>query len=390
MNSLKNEKTKFQLANVISISFAHFVNDVYSSFLSPVIPLLINKFGISLSMAGMLNLFQQIPALFQPFVGIISEKIPARYLLIFAPTITAISMSLLGVATNFSILIVIVIFAGIGSTLFHVSGSVMTKKISGDRLGKGMSFFMLGGELARSAGPMLILGAIEYWSFEETYKLIPIGITATALLFFRFNKIKITDEVSKISKNTSYFSTLKDNSFLFINISGIFFFISIMRGSLSAFLPVYIVRQGSSLWIGGAALAIFQLSGAIGTFFSGTLSDNYGRKKILLITSIVSPFLMLLFNFSNGIMSFILLVVMGLFMFSITPVLLALVNDVKSEHSTFINGVFMTINFIAGSLGILIAGSIGDIFTIEKSYLISPLIGIFALPFIIKLKTDFN
>ena len=44
-----NDKNKFQQGNVILISFAHFVHDVYSSFLAPILPLLIEKFNSSLA-----------------------------------------------------------------------------------------------------------------------------------------------------------------------------------------------------------------------------------------------------------------------------------------------------------------------------------------------------
>jgi len=389
MNKLNIENkssNSFQLGNVITISFAHLVNDIYSSFLSPLLPLLVKKYGITLSLAGMLNLFQQIPALFQPFVGILSEKIPARFLLIFAPSITAISMSMLGIANDYGALIIIVIFAGVGSTLFHVPGSVMVKRISGERIGKGMSYFMLGGELARSLGPMLVLGAVEFWSLEETYKLIPIGITATVLLFLRFRKIRITKDLKKTKENISYYKEIKKHSTLFIQISGVFFFSAIMRGALTAFLPVYIVEKGSSLWFGGIALSIFQLAGAAGTFLSGTISDKMGRRKVLFLISAISPILMFVFVFSSGIFSFALLIMMGLSMFGITPVMLALINEIESVHISFINGVFMTINFLSGSFGIIIVGFLGDLFSLKNAFIISPLVGLLTLPFIFMIK----
>jgi len=388
LNIDKHTSKNFQLGNIITISFSHLVNDVYSSFLSPLLPLLVKKYGITLSLAGMLNLFQQIPALFQPFVGILSEKIPARFLLIFAPSITAISMSLLGTANDYGALIIIVIFAGVGSTLFHVPGSVMVKRISGERIGKGMSFFMLGGELARSLGPMLVLGAVEFWSLEETYKLIPIGLTATVLLFFRFRKIRITEELRKSKESISYFGVIKKHSGLFVQIAGIFFFSAIMRGALSAFLPVYLVEKGNSLWFGGIALSVFQLSGAVGTFLSGTISDKIGRRNVLFLILAISPVLMFVFVFSSGILSFALLVLMGLSMFGITPVMLALINEIDSYHISFINGVFMTINFLSGSFGILIVGFLGDLFSLTNAFTISPLIGILALPFIFMIKEN--
>ena len=57
---------KFQIGNVITISTAHLVHDVYSSFLAPLLPLLIEKLSISYTMAGILTIIQRIPSLFNP------------------------------------------------------------------------------------------------------------------------------------------------------------------------------------------------------------------------------------------------------------------------------------------------------------------------------------
>ena len=81
--------------------------------------------------------------------------------MIIAPAITATCMSLLGLAPNSIILIAILLTSGIGVSLFHVPAPVLIKDVAGNRLGKGMSFFMLGGELARSLGPLIIIGAVS-------------------------------------------------------------------------------------------------------------------------------------------------------------------------------------------------------------------------------------
>ena len=59
-------KKTFQTGKVITVSFGHLVHDTYSAFLAPMLPLLIAKLGISLSMAGLLDVTRKIPSLFTP------------------------------------------------------------------------------------------------------------------------------------------------------------------------------------------------------------------------------------------------------------------------------------------------------------------------------------
>ena len=52
---MKKHNGKFQTGGVLLISTAHLVHDTFSSFLAPLLPLLIEKLGISYAMAGMLT-----------------------------------------------------------------------------------------------------------------------------------------------------------------------------------------------------------------------------------------------------------------------------------------------------------------------------------------------
>lgn len=378
-------KEKFQFSNVATISFAHLVHDVFSSFLAPLLPLLIDKHGISLSMAGLLNVFQRIPSLFNPFVGLIADKLPIRYVLILAPSLTAICTSLLGVVPYYSLLAILLFMAGIGASLFHVPAPVMIKAVSGFRIGKGMSFFMLGGEFARSLAPIVILGAVSIWGLEGTYKLIPVGLFSSFILYIRFRNIPI----SKNFKNEKKDSTAKETFFkilpTFVSITGIIFFISLIKSALTTFLPTFVTHQGESIWVGGISLSILQLAGAAGTFASGTISDKIGRRETLLIMSIVTPVLMFLFVVAGESFAVPLLLLMGFFMFASTPVLLAIVNDIDSEHQAFINGIFMTVNFVFSALAVVFIGILGDLFGLETAYTISPFLGLIAILFILRL-----
>ena len=130
-----NQSKKFNTGDVVTISLAHMAHDIYTSFLAPILPLIVAKLGISLSMAGMLSVIQKIPSLFNPLIGILADNFKVRYFVIFAPAITTISMSLIGLAPSYLMLAILLFIAGISSTLFHVPSPVMIRHISGKKLG---------------------------------------------------------------------------------------------------------------------------------------------------------------------------------------------------------------------------------------------------------------
>lgn len=381
-----NKNNKFQVGNILLISIAHFVHDVYSSFLAPILPLLIDKFSMTYTQAGFLTVIQRLPSLLNPLVGILADKFSVKFLVIFSPAITVVVMSLLGLASSYTFLAVLLLIMGISASMFHVPAPVMIKQIAGDRIGKGMSFFMLGGELARSLGPIVILGGVSVWGLEGTYKLIPFGIIASLILYFKFRKINPPKTNEKwINKNIIY--ALLDYKLLFFTIMGILFFTSVIKGTITTFLTVYLTNGGESLWYAGAALSIFQFAGAGGTFFSGTMSDKIGRRKVLIFAASINPILLLLFVYTTGILSFVFLLLLGFFLFAFTPVLLAIVNESKTQFPTFLNGIFMTINFLTSAITISLIGLSADYFSLETTYIASSLIGFAAIPFALKINS---
>lgn len=378
------DNSDFQTSNVILVSFSHFLHDIYSSFLSPILPILIKNLNISYSLTSLLSVIRTLPSLANPFIGLLADKVSLRYFIIIAPTITAIVMSLLGFASSYLVLAVMLFVAGVSASLYHVPAPVMVKKVSGNRTGMGMSFYMVGGELARTLGPLIILGAISLWGFKGTYRLIPFAVLSSIILFFKLRKISVYKELENKNKQFGKIETLKKFYSAFLVIAGYLFFISIIKSALTYYLPTYLNLKGGSLWFGGIALSIYQLAGAGGTFLSGTISDKIGRKKTLLIASFASPLLMLLFTFAHGdILPFVLLILLGLFIFASSPVLLAVITNLEVERPAFINGVYMTISFIVGAITIMIVGILADNFGLESTYRILSIIGFGAFPFVL-------
>ena len=382
-------KKKFQRGNVLLISSSHFIHDVYTAFLAPMLPLIIAKLGISLSMAGLLDVVRKIPSLFNPFIGILADKVSLRFLVIFMPAVTAVTMSLLGIAPSYLVLLILLFVTGISTALYHVPAPVMVKQMAGDETGRGMSRFMLGGELARTAGPLIITSVIALGGLESSWKMMPLGIAATVILFFKLRKIEFTQPQRK-ADSLSRGKTFRKLLPFFITISGISLFRAMIKLSLTLYLPTYLTGKGNAVWIAGISLSVLQLSGAAGTYFAGTLSDKFGRKRMLLLVSLVNPVLMWLFISSNSIFTFPLLLLSGFFLFASGPVMLAMVQDTDTEHPAFVNGIYMTVNFGISSLIVLLIGVLGDTWGLEITYKICALVSFGAVPFVWMIKKKDN
>lgn len=373
---------KFKAGNVLSIASVHLLHDVFSSFFAPLIPLLTEKLGFTYAVAGMLSVIQRVPSLLNPMIGLIADRLVIRSAIIAMPIATTISMSLLGIAPSITVLGILFFACGVSAAVFHVTAPVLVRHVSGNRIGRGMSFFMFGGEMARTLGPLLITAAVSWWGIEGTWRLIPFGLAASLLLFLNLrtidkHQIRRFREANKAPLQRTVRKILR----FFALITPILFFRAFLKTPLTLFLPAYMVDSGSSIKTAAVALAVLQLTGSAGALLAGSLSDHAGRKNVLLTVMLLGPLLLYLFTTITGIGQWILLGLMGLILFAATPVFMAMIHDLNTDRPSFTNGLFMTVNFIAGSTVALLAGLLADRYGLVMTYQITAALGIFAIPF---------
>ena len=371
-------------SNIITtVSLAHLVQDTYSAFLAPILPLLIEKLGMSLVMSAFLDIARKVPSLLNPFFGLLAERSDARYFVILSPAFTAIVMSLLGVANSYAILIVLLFMAGISSTLFHIPSPGMIKASAGDKLGKGMSYYMVGGELARTLGPLIITGAISLWGLDGTWRLMPFGLIASLILYYKLKDFNFTEtKFTKKREKGDAMRELKRFLPLLSTMGGFMFFQSAMKMAVTLYLAVYLTQEGFSLWVASSALAVLQFFGVIGTFASGTISDKIGREKTLVIMSTGAALTMSAFLFSTTVYTlFPLLALLGIFMFANGPIMLSVIHELDTKMPTFINSLYMSINFSISSIMVLAIGVFGDEIGLKTTYAIASFLAYVAIGF---------
>jgi len=359
----------FEKGKVLTFSVVHFMHDCYTGFLAPALPLIIDKLGISYGMTGLLAVIQRIPSLFNPLIGIMAERPVMRYMVIFSPALTAVFMSLIGVAPGYTFLAILLFFSGISSTLWHIPSPVMVKQLAGTRTGKAMSYFMVGGELARTAGPMIILGVISWWGLEGTWKMMPFGFVASFILWLNFRNANFVPATSsRHHQEGSYWRIFLRFSAAFILTGGFSLFQAGMKASVTYFLPTFLTSTGNSIRYSELALTVIQLSGAIGALFAGTISDHIGRFRTLLIISLAAPLLTLLFLNLKGFWIFPVLLPLGFIIFAPTAVMLATVQELNTEKKAFVNSIYMTLNFFVSVMVYPVIGAAIDRFGFLPSF----------------------
>ncbi len=374
----------FETGKILALSISHFVHDVYSAFLAPLLPLLIEKLSMSLTQAGFLSTVMQLPALMNPYIGQLADRISVRYFVILAPAMTAIPMSLIGVAPSYGVLLLLLFVAGISVALFHVPAPVMVARLSARRKGRGMSFFMTGGELARTVGPLAAVGAVSLMGLEGFYPVMLVGVAASALLYWRFRRVNL--DISDRRQKLSIRSTWKHMRRVLAPLSGILVARGFMHAAMTAFLPTFIDMESGNLWLAGAALTIFEASGVAGVLTAGSLSDHLGRRRMLLISLLGAPLSLLLFVYSGGWLRVAALLLTGFTLLSTTPVMLALVQEHAGDSSpAAANGLFMMISFLARSAVVVLVGMIADRIGLHSTYVLAAGAGLIGIPFVLML-----
>src|SRR5882724_10207588 len=138
---------------LLLFSIAHFFIDLYSSGLGSFQPLLVERFGLSMTQAGMLGgalVFSS--SLVQPAYGYLSDRYHSRLFSALAPAMAGIFISCLGIAGGFGSMVVMVLLGGVGIASFHPQASARATLGIETNRAKWFAVFISAGTLGLATG----------------------------------------------------------------------------------------------------------------------------------------------------------------------------------------------------------------------------------------------
>lgn len=372
------------------VSFGHLWHDIFTAIVTPMLPVLKENFSLNYIQAGWILVAVKFPSLLSASIAGFSEKHNPKWLIIICPLITSISVTLLGVAPNFSIIMLLVFITGLSAAAFHVPAPTILKGVAPNRLGVAMTAFQIGGEGARTLGPLVLVPILLYLGLNRMYYLIPVSILVSLFFYISFKKIDTKAEKRELKKG-SVLETFRSGVPLFVLVSGISLHKAFISTILKSFLPLYLQSKGESLIYATGSLSLVQGATVLGVITAGVFVDRLGPKRILgVIISCSTILVTLLVTFKN--LPFIpLIMLISFFSFASMPALYTLILNYGFKFPTTANGLFMSLNFGISSLILIVGGKLSDLLSIDMTYSIfsySTLIGIPLLFLLFKIKDN--
>lgn len=377
----ETDEDTYDARGVAVASFAHFSHDLYPSFIGPLVPAIQDKLGVSLAMASLMVPAQQMPSILQPFIGVVADRTSRRWFVVLSPATAAVSLSSLGLAPNIAVVLLLLLVSGLSSAVFHAPAVALVGEFGGRKMGRSMAFFMAGGEMARTLGPILITGAIALFTLEGSFVVMTVGIAASVVLYLTLDTT-VTDARRQAQEKVEIRPILRARR---IPITGLLAY-SILTGVATTpfhfFLVKLLVDKGHGEWYGGFALSTLFASGVVGGLIGGNLSDRVGRRVMLLAFTAATPPLLYFYLWAENGTWWVLgiLAVAGAITMAPRSVILAVGAEILPEARGPMAGMLLALGFVSMSIAALAFGAISDAIGIVDAYWFVPAIWFLALP----------
>jgi len=140
---------------LIALSLVHFSGDFYSSFVSPLFPVFMDKMGLSLAKIGILaGISRFLMFIIQPLSGYWADRHPSRSFILIGLLMPILCIPLAGLTTSFYGLLLCIVIGSAGSSLFHPPVTGMVPLYAGRNHGLAMSIYNMASPAPRSGdGP---------------------------------------------------------------------------------------------------------------------------------------------------------------------------------------------------------------------------------------------
>jgi len=338
----------------------HLINDGYASFFAPLLPILIDRLDLSLTIVGVLGTLRLvINSLTQPFLGQLVDRIRQPLLVVLGPILTICAMSFIGKVASLGQLVGILIIAGIGTALFHPTAASLVPARGEKKRSLIMAFFSSGGTIGAALAPLVIVAYVGAFEMARTPWLILPAFAALSLIAATLLRGGTTYRMQKEDHDLSVERTLPP---MLVLLWFVIFLRSLTAIAFLNFLAVLITERGASVFLGGAGISVFLLTGAVGGFLAGSLASRIGPKWIILSgVSLATPFF-LLFLHGPTILSFVFLAAAGLAVFSSVPVGVVAAQELLPGRTGLVSGLVMGLAWGVGGLALTPIGWFADRF----------------------------
>lgn len=152
---------------IATVSAAHFASHFLQLSLAPVLPLIRDDLGVSFAQLGwVLTVFYAVSGVSQILAGILVDRFGPHRLLMVGICLQGGAVLAMALVPDYRLLFPLAVIAGLGNSVYHPADlSILSRRVSRERLGRAMASHVIGGSIGFAAAPIVIggIGVLLGW-----------------------------------------------------------------------------------------------------------------------------------------------------------------------------------------------------------------------------------
>lgn len=370
------------------LSGGHLFTDVNQGAVAALLPLLVAERGISLAAAGTLLLAATVSSsVVQPLFGYFSDGRSLPALMPFGLLLAGAGIALVGVAPSYPLILLCVVFSGLGVAAFHPEAARFANYVSGSRRATGMSFFSVGGNAGFALGPVLATPAVLVLGMPGTLLLFAPAAVMAAIMFKELPRLAMfkpapesAEAAPESGGDTWNQSETREEWASFLTMVAVVTARSVIYFGLVLLVAQYFTGVlGETVAVGNAALSVMLFSGAVGTLSAGPLADRFGKRPVLAASMLSLGPLLLAFAFAGPVAGFVLLALIGATTIGTFGTTVVMGQEYLPGRIGLAAGITMGLSIGLGGLASPVLGAVADATSIRTALLalvVLPVIGL--------------
>ena len=361
-----SESTMFKILFIIGL--CHLLNDAIQAVVPAMFPILEKSMGLSFTQLGIIAFsLNMVSSVMQPMVGYYTDKKPMPFALPIGLTFTLVGILGLGFASSFGLIVLSVLFIGLGSAVFHPEGSRVAYMAAGNRRGLAQSIYQVGGNTGQALAPLITaLILVPLGQIGASWFTIVAALAVILLIYIaNWYNHRLIASPNLIKKKKSSSSNKVGISKEVKNTLALILLLIFARtwysSGITNFYTFFAIKE-YALTIKQSQLFLFAflVSGAVGTFFGGPLSDRFGKKTIISFSMLATIPFSLLIPHVPPTLAFIFLILTGFILMTSFSVTVVYAQELVPGKIGTMSGLTVGLAFGMGAIGSVGLGLIAD------------------------------
>ncbi|MQF48919.1 MFS transporter [SAR202 cluster bacterium AC-647-N09_OGT_505m] len=397
--SQKDVTRRASLGLMIGLAMGHALKHFYQQAFLLLIPSFKEAMALTDVQVGLFGTARTISSsIMNVPAGIIADLWRSKVGLILAASLTSLALGylMIGLSNLYWMVLLGVAVTGLGTSMWHAPAFGTLGAMYPERRATAMAVHRMGGSIGDSISPIvmgLLLGGFAFWGLEwsgwnwRVIALILVGpalLSAFAVLIFYGRAIGV-EGASGTQDFTSYVRSARGllRNGTVVSMVVLTSVRAMAHNGLSIFLIVYMDEDlGYSEFKIGYHIALLTVFGVGSAPLLGWLSDKIGRRPVIFVSlGAMTLLISSLIPFGEGLSFALVLALLGVFLYSINPVMLAAAIDAAPRGTeASVTALMFTGAAIFGAISPVVAGRLRELHGMDGVFVYTAVIvGLVAL-----------